>query len=179
MEDVPIDVVISCPLGPYTVAPELIRDLAYKVLTRLGAAHYELSIQFGDSSLIRDLNHRYRNKDTSTDVLSFPQQEFPRPLCVAEGGKGPKQPSVIPEPLGDLVLSLEDAAKNARDIAQPLDREVCFLIVHGLLHLCGHDHMERDEEELMTQEQKKIMAFLAPEGQPPLWIGCAGSTEHE
>lgn len=82
--------------------------------------------------------------------------------------------------LGDLVISLEDAARNANDIGHSLDREAGFLIVHGILHLCGHDHMEPAEEELMTSMQRSLMDRMNAEFTPPLWqLGVEMTPEAE
>jgi probable rRNA maturation factor len=75
----------------------------------------------------------------------------------------------MPRALGDLVISLPNAEQNAKAIGQPLDREVCFLIVHGLLHLCGHDHEAPVEERRMLDAQRRLMASLAKTRGGPLW----------
>jgi probable rRNA maturation factor len=124
------------------------------------------------------LNRDWRGKDRATDVLSFPQSEWDRPLVAS--GRRQMAPKSAPEVvLGDIVISPDQAAKNARRIGQGLDRETCFLIVHGMLHLCGHDHMNSEEERLMLREQAVLMAALesAGVGKKPLWQSCVTKVE--
>jgi probable rRNA maturation factor len=66
--------------------------------------------------------------------------------------------------------------ENAEKIGQGLDREVCFLLVHGILHLCGHDHEEEDDEVIMFAEQRKIMESL--NGDLPVWKDCVRILEN-
>lgn len=132
-----------------------------------------------ESRAIKRLNRDFRAKDKATDVLSFPQETFPKPLKVRPAAARARKKAPAkgpPAPLGDVVISLPDAAKNAATIGQDLDREVCFLLVHGILHLCGHDHLEPKEEKAMLTEQRKLMRLLAAKRGPngkPLWTGCA------
>jgi probable rRNA maturation factor len=143
------------------------------LLHHLGLGDCELSLGFVSSSKMRNLNQTFRQKDRTTDVLSFPQNTWKVPLRFQKHGGGRGQlkktadPHTISGPvvsgglvLGDLVISLPEAEKNAQKIGQTLDREVCFLIVHGLLHLCGHDHMNPIEEQIMLHQQKKAMELL-------------------
>lgn len=152
---------ISCSLRGYEVDETKLRTVARTVLARLGLGECELSVQLVGSKGIRRLNKVHRGKDKATDVLSFPQEEFPRPVRVRAVGKAAKRGrGEPPRVLGDVVISLPDAEKNARRIGQDLDREVCFLLVHGILHLGGHDHMKPAEERRMLKEQRRLMAAL-------------------
>ena len=74
--------------------------------------------------------------------------------------------------LGDIAVSLGNAYNNAQSIGHNLDREVCFLLIHGILHLCGHDHHEEAEEALMMKQQKKILERIATIENSPLWENC-------
>ena len=93
-----------------------------------------VTVAFVSNRAMRELNRMWRKKSGTTDVLSFPaeQDEFEK----AEG-----------ETLGDVVISVEQAARQAREHGLSLDEEVAQLILHGLLHLCGYDH-ERDDGEM-------------------------------
>lgn len=157
----------------YDIRSEKLQLLADTARAHLGVAFHELSITFVESDEIQDLNRDYRGKDQPTDVLSFPQLEFPEPLTfLAEPPRAAKRRKGPPSALGDIVISLPEAAANAAKIGQGLDREVAFLIVHGLLHLCGHDHMEPTEEARMLREQDRLMACLATGPSGPLWTEC-------
>lgn len=94
-----------------------------------GASPREVSVLFCGDARMRTLNRRYRRRDSSTDVLAFPAGE-------TEGGL-----------LGDIVVSVPYAARQARRRREPLSREIDRLLVHGFLHLLGYDH-ETDRGEM-------------------------------
>ncbi len=115
-------------------------------------ANCEVSFTLCDDAYIRTLNKTHRNKDTATDVLSFPMLEADEPLS-AEGES--------PVLLGDIVVSSERAAEQAKALDQSVGREILFLTVHSVLHLLGYDH-ERgaEDEEEMCRKQREIMARI-------------------
>lgn len=114
----------------------------------------EVSISLVDDEHIRELNLTYRQKDSSTDVLSFPLLEEDEEQWMEEGEDDPELL------LGDIVISLETAVKQAEEYGHTLERELAFLTVHGMLHLLGHDHYEEDETILMRSKEKEAMAVL-------------------
>jgi len=123
---------------------------------------------------MRQLNKQFRGRDRSTDVLSFPQQSWKKPLRVVKTTKkNTKAKNPSDQSLGDIVISLADAQSNAKRIGQPLDREFAFLLIHGMLHLCGHDHHEPTEERLMREQQRQLLAGLNQTkfGKKPVWHG--------
>lgn len=183
MEIDTIDVTVAGTLQSYRIDTDCIHSLARRILQCVGVPHFELSIQFTDDPSIQALNRTYRDKDAATDVLSFPQLELTHPLVVRIPSQqtGSPEDEVManaraepPKHLGDLIISLDQAQKNARSIGHGLDREVVFLMVHGVLHLCGYDHENQEDEEKMIEEQQKIMAFLSEAESEPLWSHCAG-----
>jgi len=91
---------------------------------------------------MRTLNRRYRGKDRATDVLSF---------SLREGSF----PHVQPEVLGDIVIAVPTAARQAAEAGHPLAREIEFLLVHGLLHLLGYDH-ERGPAEARRMKRREL-----------------------
>lgn len=168
-DDYNIDILSSPDLN-FLVDNAKITRMVRALCESLGVQHREICISFVSASKIAELNLLYRNIDRPTDVLSFPQEEWDSPLTVAvplKEGVGAKR-----GPLGDAVISLDRADEQAQMIGHGLDREVSFLIVHGLLHLCGHDHMEKEEEAIMLAEQKKLMSLLAQDPKSPLWKDC-------
>jgi probable rRNA maturation factor len=163
-------------LPRYVVDEAKLTQLALTVLDALGVADHELSLSLVDSDAIQDMNREFRGKDRPTDVLSFPQQDFSPPLSAltprAKARARAKRRGPPPV-LGDVVISLPEAEANAGSIGQALDREVAFLLVHGMLHLAGHDHEVPDDEQLMLAEQRALMdRFAGGEGAPPAWTGC-------
>jgi probable rRNA maturation factor len=156
-----------------------ITTIATEICRRLGVAHYEVCLQFVSPRAMKTLNKKFRKKDNSTDVLSFPQYEFKRPLKV-QASPPASIPVLNPLPLGDVVISIADAANNAREAGQSLDREVCFLVIHGILHLVGHDHMKAAEKKRMFAEQAKLMrVFGGSKSKAAAWTGCAAPTRRK
>ena len=110
-----------------------------------------LSIVLTDDSSIHALNQQWRSVDAPTDVLSFPMDE----------SESPHIPG-MPSPLGDVVISLETAARQAPEHAYSLEDELRFLLVHGVCHLRGHDHGEAEEAAEMRTEEARLLAVLSP-----------------
>lgn len=160
----------------FKVDTKRVTNIAVEICERLGVHHYEVCVQFISPKAMRDLNKTFRQKDKSTDVLSFPQYTWKKALK-AETGKLSlaKRKIMNPMPLGDVVISLEDALANAEESRHGFDQEVCFLLVHGILHLVGHDHMKPGEKRRMFAEQKKLMTCLRGRKKSPLWQGCVSS----
>ena len=111
------------------------------LLESLGFHNAELSILFTGDGTIRSLNRKYRGNDTVTDVLSF---------SLREGGF----PPIHPELLGDIVISVPAAVRQAALAQHSVSREIDRLLVHGLLHLSGYDH-ERGREDNKRMRRKE------------------------
>lgn len=167
---------LSTSNGHFRINPEQIDTIVRAICSGLGLASYEVSWDFVDADEMQSLNQEYRNKDRSTDVLSFPQEEWDEALTFARPDWPlPDETFDVEEPprlLGDVIISPADALENAKSIGHSLDRETAFLLVHGILHLCGHDHMQGEEEERMTSQQQEIMRFLESVDRKPLWTDC-------
>jgi probable rRNA maturation factor len=123
-----------------------------KVLDRIQRDRWDLSVLFCNNRYIRSLNARFRQRDEPTDVLSFTLGE------TLEGEDGGAR--YLP---GDIVISLETLAENARYFQVPEDEELRRLLIHGVLHLDGMDHDSNEEKEPMLQLQEKLLAELAGE----------------
>lgn len=113
------------------------------LLNRGFSNNAEVSVTFTDNEGIRELNREHREKDSATDVLSFPMYTFTDGDIPFEGETAE---------LGDIVLSLERADEQAREFGHSFKREVAFLTVHSMLHLLGYDHetSEEDEKEMFA-----------------------------
>ncbi|MHB8439032.1 MAG: rRNA maturation RNase YbeY [Acidimicrobiales bacterium] len=142
--------------------------LARAVLEAEGVPHdMEVSLLFVDEATIAELHERFLGKSGPTDVLAFPIDEGPPPggRSPDEGGTGPGGPTnseldEVPMILGDVVVCPAVAKRNAVEHGVSLDDEVALLVVHGLLHLLGLDHVEtRQAEEMEAREQALLDRF--------------------
>ena len=116
-----------------------------QVLEQLGETDCELSLLLTDDLEIQSLNRQYREIDRPTDVLSFPQDED----AVNETGD---------TLLGDVVISVETAARQAKDHHLSFNEELILLAIHGILHLLDYDH-ERSEEDARIMQEKTQTLF--------------------
>ena len=111
----------------------------------------EVSVTFCDNEYIKKLNNEYRNKDSATDVLSFPMFDL----------DGEEELPLNPDgslTLGDIVISVERAKEQAKEVGNSTVREICFLAVHSTLHLLGYDHeRSQDDDEAQCLAQREIM----------------------
>jgi probable rRNA maturation factor len=156
----------------YRIDRSKIIGIVSEVSRRLGVAQYEICVQFVSPNKMRSLNKTYRHQDKSTDVLSFPQYDWRRPLKVQKT-PSPEVKILNPLPLGDVVISTSDAALNAAESGHDLSKEICFLLIHGILHLVGHDHMKPTEKRKMFSEQSKLMRiFAGKRAEFPAWSEC-------
>lgn len=114
-----------------------------------------LSVSFVDVKEIKSLNKQYRNIDKETDVLSFVFDEQ-----LSEKEKSFYKTKVKIKELGDIVISYEIALKQATSYNHSLNREICFLFTHGLLHLLGYDHANIEEEKQMFSLQEEVLSKL-------------------
>lgn len=108
----------------------------------------EVSVSFVSNKEIRNLNNTYRNKDKSTDVLSFP---------LGENGVYDYNNESGAYLLGDIVISLETAIKQANMYGHSLEREIGFLTVHSMLHLMGYDHEDNALDLLQMREKEEVI----------------------
>lgn len=134
---------------------------ALRLLDLLGLQEAELSLLITDDTNIRALNAQWRAKDEPTDVLSFPQQEGE-----VTGGV-----------LGDLVISVQTAAAQADSMGHDLGTELRVLLVHGLCHLLGYDHLETDEADVMSAEELRLLGALGVVGEARGLIARGGQPD--
>ncbi len=121
----------------------------------------KVNLEFVTEERIRELNRTTRNIDAVTDVLSYPYTE----LRVGEKLKLSQykfdlDPVDATLTIGDIFICENRASEQAKTYGHSFRREVCFLFCHGMLHLCGYDHVEKQDEELMTNMQKKVLDNL-------------------
>ena len=142
-------VALSSPARSRTIDVASLRKKAQRLLDAAGESKSVLSITLVGDAAIRKLNREYRNVDRPTDVLSFPLEE-------AAQRNGVRRPRV----LGDVVISLQTARRQAKDYGAPLEREIERLLIHGILHLLGHDHHHKEERDRMVREERRLAAAI-------------------
>jgi probable rRNA maturation factor len=125
----------------------LLARRARAALRAVGHTRSELSLALVDDDAMRALNEAHRGKPGPTDVLSF---------SLVEGAHADRRGAL----LGDVVIDVEQADRQARRARRPLDDELAKLLVHGVLHLLGHDHERDDEARAMRREERRVLRVL-------------------
>lgn len=121
-----------------------IRFVVYELLKKLEMPETtEISVLFTDDKNMREINRSYRNLDKSTDVLSFPQ--------------GFHDNNHV---LGDILISLDSALRQADTYQVDTEDEIERLLVHGILHLLGYDHMEKKERMIMREKENYLINHI-------------------
>ena len=113
---------------------------------------YSISLHLVSDEAIRALNVEHRGKDVHTDVLSFPLHDPNRMRFVLPPGQ--------PAHLGDVVVSHPRAAEQAREFGHSLEREIGYLVAHGVLHVLGYDHQVDAERRRMRQKEEEALGPL-------------------
>ena len=135
--------------GLPAVDRRLLRSRAARALQARSRTRSELSIALVDDAAIADLNGRYRGESRATDVLAF---------SLGEGEYADRGGNL----LGDVVIRVETAARQARRAHRGLDAEVARLLIHGMLHLLGHDHETDEEARTMRAEERRLWRAIQP-----------------
>ncbi|MCR5792332.1 MAG: rRNA maturation RNase YbeY [Lachnospiraceae bacterium] len=124
----------------------------------------EVNVVLTDNAGIMQVNKEFRNIDQPTDVLSFPALEYETPsdFSFLEEDNvdylfNPESGELI---LGDMMISVPKIKEQAKEYGHSLERELTFLTIHSILHLCGYDHMEEDERLVMEARQKVVLDKL-------------------
>ncbi len=133
--------------GPFAADRRTVARRAHKMLRALGLHPVELSVALVDDATIAALNRDYRGFDKPTDVLAFAMREG-----AALAGTGAR------EVLGDVIISVPTAERQARRRRRSLSDELTMLLAHGLLHLLGYDHQTDAEEREMTEMTRTLEA---------------------
>ncbi|QBD85433.1 rRNA maturation RNase YbeY [Clostridium tetani] len=122
---------------------------------------YEISVIYVDNEIIKEINNDTRGINKETDVLSFPMLEYPKGRVFSEsyreysfGVEYLNEGNLV---LGDIVLSLEKALEQSKEYNHSFLREVCYLVVHSVLHLLGYDHIDEEEKVIMRKKEEEIL----------------------
>ncbi len=119
------------------------------LLAAVDEGESSISVTLVDDAAIQRINAEHRGKDKSTDVLSFPLFD-----------ESSTDPEIDERLLGDIVISIDTARRQAADYDAPLQNEIYRLLIHGLLHVMGHDHMEAEERAEMEAEERRLAAAI-------------------
>lgn len=140
-------------LKRFAVRQAALLRVADLVLAAVGERQSELSIELVGDHRMRRLNRAYRKKDRTTDVLAFPMRE----------ALAPHADRLRTEMLGDVVISVPTALRQAGEAGRSPDDELLSLLVHGVLHLCGYDH-ERSKREAarMHRRERELLGAIGP-----------------
>ncbi len=154
-----IPVTADVPVAGEKAARALIRRAIRTALAAEGVASLcEVDVLLTDDAGIRAINRDMRNIDTPTDVLSFPQFTL-RPGDKPSGTDADPGSGLVP--LGDMVISVERAERQAREYGHPKGRELSYLAVHSVLHLLGYDHLDEGPMKAqMREREEEILARL-------------------
>ena len=140
------------PAGPWEELASSAAAAAEQVAPEMANPRLSASLLFTSDAEIHALNRDWRERDKPTNVLSFPMLQRAELLALAADGP--------PELLGDVALAHETCAREAADKGVPLEHHAAHLIVHGLLHLAGHDHeISSDDAEAMEALETKALAI--------------------
>ena len=138
--------------GPktYDSFEELFNEYYVKIFKELHLrGEFITDVTIVDNKTVHKINREYRNVDKPTDVISF--------AFLDNEDRAKEYASGMPVILGDIYISLDKADEQAKEYGHSMKRELCFLFVHGLLHLLGYDHMTKEDEEIMFPLQDKIL----------------------
>ena len=155
-----IDIEEPWPVGEWENLAASAAEATARVAPELGNPRLSASLLFTSDEAIHELNREWRERDKPTNVLSFPMLEREDLLELSQDGP--------PELLGDIALAHETCAREAADKGIPLSSHAAHLIVHGLLHLAGHDHeispADADAMEALEIKALALMGLADPYG---------------
>ena len=118
--------------------------------------NFYLSITLTSPEEIHKLNKEFRNVDKETDVLSFPMFEKEEIDKIKEQNKV----NIVPEALGDIVISVSKVEEQAKEYGHSFERELAYMVVHGFYHVMGYDHMEENEKAIMREKEEHVLTLL-------------------
>jgi probable rRNA maturation factor len=153
-----IDVQVDEEFG-HEVDESMIQRVAAEVLQRVGVASASFALVITDDDAVQELNRTYRGVDAPTDVLSFASHDAP-----IGDDLPPELAALLDCSLGDVIISLPYATRQAARFGVSTSGEICLLVAHGVLHLLGYDHHTPEDEAAMWAIQEEVLAGLGLTG---------------
>lgn len=158
-----MDILITFNHGEDELVELPLASLAQFVLKDEGKpSNTEVSISFVANDTIAELNERFRGIEGPTDVLSFECDNIADDMTAADGEGCPVYE------LGDIIIAPDVAASQAEEYGNSFEQEISLLLVHGLLHLCGYDHIQDDEAEVMEAREKELLTAWSERDMPAI-----------
>ena len=147
------DIYINNQQDGHLISEDEIKNTIQKIYKSVNIEQKgELSVSFVNDDEIARLNLQYRQKEGPTDVLTFPQ---------SEGMEMPTPEKQDYQPLlGDIIISTPTASRQAEQRGHSLKKEITILLIHGILHLYGYDHITDEQQGLMNKQEKIILSAL-------------------
>jgi len=147
-----VEIQISGRQADPRIKLKMIHRKLEKILSDLGCHDRELSVRFADDREMTRLNRRYLGREGSTNVIAFP---------MVEADMKAKRPLFDSPMLGDVVVCVDEAVREARSVGEPMEETLDRLLIHGILHLIGYDHetCEHDARK-MEAEESRLMSLL-------------------
>lgn len=146
-----MDVLIENRQNRFDLSSHAVQKSAATILNALGCPDAQLSVLIVDDQQIAELNNTYLHHSGPTNVISFPMQEGPFT-------------EISPDLLGDVVISAETAQREAADAGLDFTHRFHQLLIHGILHLLGYDHVNSNADaEIMEQKSEQLMRLIGKE----------------
>ena len=143
-----MEVLIDNRQSRHKISPTTIKQTVQVILDALDCPDSEISILIVDDPQIAELNQQYLNREGPTNVIAFAMRDG-------------EFPDISPHLLGDVVISMDTASREARNAAMSTERRFNELLVHGILHLLGYEHETNEEDaKVMDDKSKEILALL-------------------
>lgn len=157
-----MQIIIENTQGKVAIDSKIERLIEEAVVTTLQIEGFdvesEISIILVDDCKIKDINREHRKIDKATDVLSFPIADMFEGHLECDFGDCDLDQDLLL--LGDIVISMETASLQAQEYGHSLERELAFLITHGMFHLLGYDHMKEEKEKIMIDKQEQVLTKM-------------------
>lgn len=142
-----MSVFVESRIRTVNVNPVLVMTFVSAILSAVGEEDSDMGVTFVGDQRMRRLNRQYRQKDKTTDVLAFAFRDARLPI----------RARMSVAPLGDVVIAVPTAIRQARAARRSLGEEMAVLLIHGILHLCGYDHEKNEREAKRMRRRERVL----------------------